>query len=71
MDTLHRTLRTPEAARYIGIRPNTLEGWRIQKKGPKFHRVGRLIIYFREDLDAYLASRGVHTLDSIDIKKPK
>ena len=71
MENQHRTFRTPEAAGYIGIRPNTLEIWQCHKKGPKFHRVGRSIIYLREDLDAYLTSRGVQTLDSINIKTPK
>lgn len=71
MEGQNRTLKTPEAAKYIGLKPNTLDIWRCQKKGPKFHRVGRSIIYLREDLDDYLASRGVQTLDSINIKKPK
>lgn len=69
MEGQGRTLRTPEAAKYLGIRPNTLDIWRCQKKGPKFHRLGRSIIYLREDLDAYLESRGVQTLDSININK--
>ncbi len=71
MESQNRTFKTPEAARYLGIKPNTLDIWRCQKRGPKFHRVGRSIIYLHEDLDAYLASRGVQTLDSINIKKTK
>lgn len=71
MDCQNETMRTPDAAKYLGIKTNTLEGWRCQKKGPKFHRIGRVIIYLRKDLDAYLASRCVQTLDSIDIKKTK
>ena len=62
-------LRTPEAAKYIGVKTNTLEGWRCQRKGPKFHKVGKNVVYFRDDLDGYLASRGVHTIDSAYIKK--
>ena len=64
-------LRTPEAAEYIGVKTNTLEGWRCKKKGPKFHKIGKNVVYFQEDLDSYLSSRGVHTIDSIHIKKDR
>lgn len=62
-------LRTCQAAEYIGIKKNTLEIWRSKKKGPKFHKIGRNVIYFQDDLDAYIASQGVHTIDSVNLKK--
>lgn len=71
MDTQKRNYRTREAADYLGVKPNTLEIWRCKKRGPKFHKIGKTIIYLREDLEAYLSSRSVHTLDSIDIKTAK
>lgn len=46
---------TPQAAEYLGgLKPNTLEGWRIQGIGPKYRKIGRLVRYRLEDLDAYL-----------------
>lgn len=71
MDTQKRNYKTSEAAEYLGIKPNTLDIWRSKNRGPKFYRVGKNIIYLREDLDAYLSSRSVQTLDSINIKDKK
>jgi hypothetical protein len=49
---------TPQAAEYLGgLKPNTLEGWRIQGIGPAYHKVGRLVRYSLDDLDAYLKVR--------------
>lgn len=71
MNDNRRIFRTPEAANYIGVKANTLEGWRCKKKGPKFHKVGKNVVYFQDDLDQYLTSRGVHTIDSTYIKNNK
>jgi len=62
-------IRTPAAAEFLGVRPNTLEIWRHQKRGPKFYRVGRCIVYGLEDLEAFVKANGVHTIDSIQTKK--
>ena len=49
---------TEQAAVYIGgIKPNTLEGWRVRGEGPRYLKIGRLVRYKTEDLDAYLESR--------------
>jgi excisionase family DNA binding protein len=49
---------TKEAAEYLGgIKPNTLEGWRVKGVSPRFVKCGRLVRYKIEDLDAYLESR--------------
>jgi hypothetical protein len=46
---------TPAAAEHLGgLKPNTLEIWRIQGVGPRFIKCGRLVRYRIEDLDAYL-----------------
>lgn len=69
MTTAKRMLRTPAAAEFLGVRPNTLEIWRHQKRGPKFYRVGRCIVYDQEDLDAYVQAHGVHTIDSVEMMR--
>ena len=53
--TEKRILRTREAAEYIGLSPSTLEKIRLQKKGPRFIRLGgRAVGYDIRDLDAWL-----------------
>jgi hypothetical protein len=46
-------MRGADAAAYIGVAPKTLAIWRSAGKGPRFYKLGRLIVYQREDLDAY------------------
>lgn len=51
----HKLLDTIAAAEYLGgLKPNTLEGWRVSGKGVRFIKIGRLCRYRVEDLDAYL-----------------
>lgn len=48
---------TEQAAAYLGgLKPNTLEGWRIRGEGPPYKKIGRLVRYSLADLDAYLAA---------------
>ncbi len=48
---------TPLAADYLGLSPATLETLRIRGGGPTFSKLGRRVVYQREDLDAWLAER--------------
>ena len=49
---------TPQAAEYLGsLKPNTLEIWRIQGIGPAYKKIGRLVRYSLDDLDAYLEAQ--------------
>ena len=57
-------LRTPAAAALLGVRPNTLEVWRHQKRGPKFYKIGRCVVYDEDDLEAYVAAHVVLTVDT-------
>ncbi len=55
-----RLLNTKEAADYLGVRPNTLEVWRVcHRYDLPFIRVGRLVKYREADLDEFLAARTV------------
>ena len=55
---MNNLVATPEAAQYLGgLKPNTLEGWRIQGIGPRFIKVGRHVRYRITDLDAYLEAQ--------------
>ena len=53
-----RRLRTPEAAKYLGVGESTLEKWRCTGTGPEFERVGvRIVVYRIAALEAFLAER--------------
>jgi predicted DNA-binding transcriptional regulator AlpA len=49
-----RLLRAPEAAEFLGVRPATLADWRLRGRGPKFRRLGRVVAYAVEDLNAWI-----------------
>ena len=54
--------RGRQAARYLGVSPDTLRIWRQRKhraRGPAFVRLGRIVRYLRGDLDAWLAANRV------------
>ena len=51
-------LTNKQAAEYIGVTPNTMEIWRSTKRyAIPYIKVGRLVKYRREALDAWLESR--------------
>src|SRR5258708_853885 len=57
-------LRTPDAARYVGLAESTLEKMRIYGTGPVYQKAGpKIVVYRAEDLDAWLA-RGRRTSTS-------
>jgi len=51
-------LRTPDAARYLGIGQSTLERKRVDGSGPKFRQLGaRIFTYAIGDLDAWASEQ--------------
>lgn len=64
MTERQKYLNTPDAARYLGLKPRTLEGLRLDGGGPPYHKFGRGVRYLREDLDTWArARRRSHTGD--------
>ena len=59
-----KKLNTQEAAAYLGVKPCTLELWRCRKKGPRYFKLGSRVMYDLAELDAWFATRGVHTADT-------
>ena len=52
-----RALSTPTAAIYTGLSESFLEKSRVNQTktpGPKATKIGKRVVYLREDLDAYL-----------------
>jgi predicted DNA-binding transcriptional regulator AlpA len=52
-----RFLRTPEAARFLGLSDRTLEKHRTYGTGPAYRKLGGRVVYSIEDLQAW-ADRG-------------
>jgi len=48
-----RFLRTPEAARFLGLSGRTLEKHRTYGTGPKYRKIGGRVVYAIEDLKAW------------------
>jgi predicted DNA-binding transcriptional regulator AlpA len=58
-----RYLRTPEAARFLGLSDRTLEKHRTYGTGPAYRKLGGRVVYALEDLQAW-ANRGTKTSTS-------
>jgi len=57
-------LNTREAAAYLGLKPNTLEIWRLRSRGPRYVRLGSRIGYDPDDLDDFVAANSINTRDT-------
>ena len=53
-----RFLRTPEAARFLGLSGRTLEKHRTYGTGPRYSKLGGRVVYALTDLQAW-ADRGM------------
>lgn len=51
-----------EAAKYLGLRPQTLAKWAMDGSNVPFIRVGRSVRYRRSDLEEFLRRRTVGSL---------
>ena len=58
-----RYLRTPEAARFVGLSGRTLEKHRIYGTGPIYRKLGGRVVYAVDDLKAWV-DRGAKTSTS-------
>lgn len=60
-----RYLRTPEAARFLGLSHRTLEKHRTYGTGPAYRKIGGRVIYRLDDLQAWAeAGRQTSTSDA-------
>lgn len=50
-----RYLRTPEAARFLGLSGRTLEKHRMYGTGPRYAKLGGRVVYAIGDLQAWVA----------------
>jgi excisionase family DNA binding protein len=47
-------LTPAEAAAYLSVSPGCMANWRSQGKGPRYHVVGKVVRYHRDQLDAFM-----------------
>jgi hypothetical protein len=59
-----RYLRPAKAAEKIDITVGTLANWRWRNDGPPFYRVGDLILYADDEIDAWIAAGRQPTEDA-------
>lgn len=57
-------LRNDEAAKYLNLSPRTMPALRSKGRGPRFHKLGKRVLYDVADLDAWLASCARETAES-------
>lgn len=50
-------LRTPQAAEFLGVSPATLCKWRVFGGGPRYKKLGRVVVYDPADLREWLDTR--------------
>lgn len=60
-----RYLRTPEAARFLGLSGRTLEKHRTYGTGPRYSKLGGRVVYRVDDLQAWV-DRGAKSSTSDD-----
>jgi predicted site-specific integrase-resolvase len=55
METLNEISTTEEAARFLRLKRQTLEMWRLKGTGPTYLKLGRRVVYRREALERFMA----------------
>jgi excisionase family DNA binding protein len=48
---------TKQAAEYLGLKPVTLEAWRVRGGSPVFLKLGKSVKYRQADLEKFIESR--------------
>jgi predicted DNA-binding transcriptional regulator AlpA len=65
------TLTAREGATIVGLAASTLAKLRLSGNGPLYCKLGRRVVYRREDLDAWLESRVARHTSDADARLPK
>lgn len=64
-------LRANEAAQYMKISGGTLAEWRVKGFGPRYSKIGRVVVYRRVDLDAYVEAGLVRSTSESTVQNQK
>jgi predicted DNA-binding transcriptional regulator AlpA len=60
-----RYLRTPEAARFVGLSGRTLEKHRCYGTGPRYSKIGGRVVYRVEDLQAWVQRGSTYSTSEV------
>jgi len=60
-----------QAAEVLGLAASTLAKLRLSGNGPVYCKLGRRVVYRREDLEAWLESRVARDTSDADARLPK
>ena len=60
-----RYLRTPEAARFLGLSGRTLEKHRTYGTGPRYSKIGGRVVYALDDLLAWVSRGEKHSTSDL------
>lgn len=54
-------IKSPDAARMLGLVPGTLRAWRVRGRGPRYYKFGQggPVMYKRSELEAWIAERNM------------
>lgn len=55
-------IKSPDAARMLGLVPGTLRTWRMHGRGPRYYKIcgnGGPVMYKRSELDAWIAEHNL------------
>jgi hypothetical protein len=70
--TISNPTLTPEAAaEFLGLAVSTLAKMRLTGNGPVYCKLGRRVVYRREDCEAWLGSRVVRNTSDADARLPR
>jgi len=56
---INQALDDVKAAAFLGLAPQTLRNLRCRCAGPPYHKIGRRVVYLKQDLELYLRERRV------------
>ena len=65
------SLSAKEAAKILGLASSTLAKLRLKGNGPVYYKLGRRVVYRRDDLLAWLQSRVARSTSDADARLPK
>jgi hypothetical protein len=58
-NTMSRGLKDTEAAKLLGLHPQTLRNMRCKGEGPAYYKIGRAVRYRSEDLISFIRDRKI------------
>ena len=56
-------ISTAEVSRLYGIPKKTLENWHSHKRGPRYHKSGKRVVYRVADVEVFMAEHSIATID--------